>query len=104
MNRAASHSKPKKEAKSKVTFEKAVEKLVSLGKKQGFVTYEQINEWLPSDVSSAEKIEEVIGMLNKKNIEITSGPIERTPVAEVEEDTKALVLKREKELDEEREA
>ncbi len=89
---------------TKITFEKAVEKLVSLGKKQGYVTYEQINEWLPSNVNSSERIEQVIAMLNEKSIEITSRPIVKAPAPEAEDETKVLGLKREKELDEEQEA
>jgi len=45
-------------------------------------------------------------MLNQKNIEITSGAIEKgsNPAPEIEEATKALEIKRERDLDEEREA
>ena len=89
-----------------VSFQRTAEKLISLGKKQGFITYEQINQSLPIQVNSSEKIEELIGMLNQKNIEITSGAIEKAPAPaqEIEEATKTLDLKREKDLDEEREA
>ncbi len=89
---------PKKE--NKMTFQQAVDKLISLGKRQGFITYEQINKSLPPQINSAEKIEELIGMLNEKNIEITSGPIEK---GEPVEDTKVIDVKRERD-DEEREA
>jgi len=86
---------------------RAAEKLMGLGKKQGFVTYEQINQALPPKLNSPEKIEELIGMLNQKNIEITSGAIEKAPalkaaVPELEEKEDALDLKREREADEER--
>ncbi|MBI4115046.1 MAG: RNA polymerase sigma factor RpoD [Candidatus Omnitrophica bacterium] len=87
-----------------MTFEKAVEKLIALGKKQGFVTYEQINESLPPNVNSSEKIDELIGMLNEKNIEITSGAIEKTPLAQIGAEAKALDLKRDKDIDEDQEA
>jgi RNA polymerase primary sigma factor len=87
-----------------LTFQQAVDKLLSLGKRQGFVTYEQINKSLPPHVNSSEKIEELIGMLNEKNIEITGGigTIERTAESKPLE-TKALELKREKDLDEDQE-
>jgi len=87
---------------SKITYQQVVEKLVSLGKRQGFVTYEQINNSLPPHINSSEKIEELITVLNEKNVEITSGPIQKA-VEPPLEDTKALELKREKELEEERE-
>ena len=88
------------------SFKQAAEKLVSLGKKQGFLTYEQINQSLPTSVTSSEKIEELIGMLNQKNIEITGGAIEKAPpppAAEIDEESKALDLKREREIEEGRE-
>jgi RNA polymerase primary sigma factor len=88
---------------SQKTFEQAVEKLVSLGKKQGFVTYEQINQSLPANVTSSEKIDELIGMLNEKNIEITSGAIEKAPENAPETETKTVELKRDREMEEERE-
>ena len=100
-NKAAQASKSSSKD-SKITFQQAVEKLVSLGKRQGFVTYEQINNSLAPQINSSEKIEELITVLNEKNVEITSGPIEKTVEPPIE-DTKVLALKREKELEEERE-
>ncbi len=86
----------------------AAEKLVTLSKKQGFVTYEQINQTLPTKVNSSEKIEELIGMLNQKNIEITAGVIGKAPapipVPELEEKEDAIDLKREREAEDEKEA
>ena len=52
--------------------DEAAQKLLAMGKKKGFVTYEQINQLLPPDSTPAEKIEEVVTLLNEKNIEITS--------------------------------
>ena len=69
----------------KLTFQQAIEKLVVLGKKKGFVTYEQLNEFLPPDVTSSDKIEEAITLLNEKNIEISSPKIEDQDKAVIEE-------------------
>jgi RNA polymerase primary sigma factor len=49
-----------------------VQKLLVLGKKQGFVTIEQMKKQLPSDMNNPEKVEEIIGVLNEKGIEVTS--------------------------------
>lgn len=87
------------------SFRQVAEKLVALGKKQGFITYEQINQSLPANINSSEKIEELMGMLNKKNIEITSGTIEKKPpppLPEIEDD-KPLESKRDREIEEGRE-
>jgi len=52
----------------------AVAKLLALGKKQGYLTYEQINNILPEQVTSPEQIEKVILLLADQRIEITSAP------------------------------
>ena len=49
-----------------------VEGLLSLGKKQGFVTIEQMKKKLPEEMGTPEKVEEIIGLLNEKGIEVTT--------------------------------
>ena len=58
--------------KEKREFEKIVEKLIALGRRQGYVTYDQINKQLPPDKTPNEQIEEVINVLTSKEIDITS--------------------------------
>lgn len=58
-------------------FQAVLEKLVSLGKRQGYLTYEQINNFIPPDVASSEKVEELITALSEKHIEITTSSIQR---------------------------
>ena len=87
---------------SKLTFKQAVERLLTLGRKKGYVTYEQINELLPPDATSPEKIEEVIGMLNERNVDISSNKIEEGEKAVIEE-VKDIDIKKEKGVDEEKE-
>ncbi len=58
-------------------FQEVLEKLVSLGKRQGYLTYEQINNFLPPDIASSEKVEELITALSEKHIEITTSSIQR---------------------------
>ncbi len=60
-----------------VSYEEVLERLVSLGKRQGYLTYEQINNHLPTEIASSEKLEEVITVLTEKNIEITTSAIQR---------------------------
>ncbi len=50
-----------------------IQKLFSLGKKQGFVTLDQMKKQLPEEMNNPEKVEELIIALNDKGIEITSG-------------------------------
>jgi RNA polymerase primary sigma factor len=82
-------------AKPKLTFQQALEKLMILGKKNGYVTYDQINEVLPADSTSTDKIEEAITMLNEKNVEISSSRIQEEK--DVIEEVKEVDVKKEKE-------
>ncbi len=63
--------------KPAVSYQEVLERLVSLGKRQGYLTYEQINNHLPTEIASSEKLEEVITALTEKNIEITTSAIQR---------------------------
>lgn len=71
----------------KFSAKEAVEKLIALGQKKGFVTYDQINELLPSGKATTDDIESAINTLNEKNIEVSSarlssGQGKSTPVLE----------------------
>jgi RNA polymerase primary sigma factor len=62
----------KKEALSPKAQKEIVQKLLAMGKKQGFVTIEQMKKNLPQDMNNPEKVEEIIGVLNKKGIEVSN--------------------------------
>ena len=47
-----------------------VKKLIKAAKKKGFVTYETLNELMPSDEVSSEKIEDVMAMLSDMGINV----------------------------------
>ncbi|NOZ84731.1 MAG: RNA polymerase sigma factor RpoD [Deltaproteobacteria bacterium] len=49
---------------------KEVKKLVDQGKRQGYLTYDEINEALPPDMVSSEQIENVMGMLEDLGIDV----------------------------------
>jgi len=59
-----------KKIKSKDITKKTLDKLISKGKKQGFLTYDEINKALPDDTLSLEQIDETLIMLNDLDIEI----------------------------------
>ncbi len=50
--------------------DRKVKRLINAAKKKGFVTYEQLNELLPSDEVSSEKIEDVMSMLSDMGINV----------------------------------
>src|SRR3989338_3513883 len=49
---------------------KELQKLIELGKERGFLTYDEINELLPADVVSPEKIDDVMTVFNQMDIDV----------------------------------
>jgi RNA polymerase primary sigma factor len=49
----------------------AVKKMIKQAKKRGFVTFDQLNEVLPSDQTSPEQIEDIMAMLSDMGINVT---------------------------------
>ena len=47
-----------------------IEQLVLLGKEQGFITYEDMNELLPMSIDSPDQIDSVLIFLNGMDIQI----------------------------------
>ncbi|NCC59031.1 MAG: hypothetical protein EOM17_15655, partial [Synergistales bacterium] len=62
----------KKETLSPKAQKEIVQKLLVMGKKHGVVTIEQMKKNLPEGMNNPEKVEEIIGVLNKKGIEVSS--------------------------------
>src|SRR3569832_903696 len=49
----------------------AVKKMIKQAKKRGFVTFDQLNEVLPSDTTSPEQIEDIMSLLSDMGINVT---------------------------------
>jgi len=47
-----------------------VNKLISMGKGKGFLTYDDINDMLPSEVIFSEQIDDILTVFHEKNIEV----------------------------------
>ncbi len=45
-------------------------KLLSLGEEKGFLTYDDVNDMLPPDVTSSDQIDDIIILFGEKNIDI----------------------------------
>ncbi len=50
-------------------------KLVALGSAQGYLTFDQVNEYLPDEAVDPEKIDALFGALEERGIEISDGPL-----------------------------
>ena len=53
--------------------QKALNMLISKGKEQGFLTYDEINEMLPEDMLISDQIDETLMMLDDLDIDIVDG-------------------------------
>jgi len=47
-----------------------VKKLISLGEEKGFLTYDDINDMLPSDVIFSDQIDDIMVLFGEKNIDV----------------------------------
>jgi len=61
-----------------------VKELISLGKRKGFLTYEEMNSILPDDITSSDQIDDIISLFGEMDIEIVDGPAKAKVVESVE--------------------
>lgn len=62
--------KAKASTNKKTDIKQDIEKLVLLGKKKGFLTYEEVNQALSESIDSSEEIDKVFDILDGKDIKI----------------------------------
>ncbi len=63
-----------------------LEELIDLGKKRGTLTYDEINDALPSEFSSPEELEEVLDLLDDMGIEVVPREEAHAPEEEISEE------------------
>ena len=66
----------------------AVRKMIKLAKKRGYVTYDELNEVLPSEQNTSDQIEDIYAMLNEMGINVVEAE-EAEAEAEGEEQAEA---------------
>jgi RNA polymerase primary sigma factor len=54
----------------KVDKKKELQKLITTGKEKGFLTYEEINEALPEDITESDELDEVMALIEDADIEV----------------------------------
>ncbi len=80
------NKKPDSEAKPA-----ELEELISKGKKQGYLTYDDLNEALPEDMVSSDQIDETLMMFDELDIEVLDGKrVNVVETAKAPEDEKIL--------------
>jgi RNA polymerase primary sigma factor len=60
----------------------AIQKLIAYAKKKKSVTYDEVNDFLPSEIVSSDRIEEVISILEKNDIKLEDEEIALEPEEE----------------------
>jgi RNA polymerase primary sigma factor len=63
--------------KKKVIVNKDMEKIIALGRQKGFLTYDEVNDLLPQDLSSSEDIDRLFEMLGNEDIQIIENEEEK---------------------------
>jgi RNA polymerase primary sigma factor len=56
-----------------------VSKLITLGKEKGYLLYDEVNDLLPSDVHSAEDLDDLLSMFDSAGIEVLEAPRTKSP-------------------------
>ena len=95
--------KTSKKAPKKIDIRKRIkglEKLIALGKEKGHLTFEEVNNLLPEDVTSSEDIDEIFAVLDKEKIEIIDADEEKELKEEGLEEEEEKVHKPEPEAEE----
>jgi len=64
--------------------------LISKGREQGYLTYAEVNDHLPDDISDPEQIEDIIGMINDMGIPVHESVPESDDIMEEVDSTDEL--------------
>jgi len=75
-------------------FQEDLDKLVLLGKKKGFLTYEEVNETLSDAIDSSEDIDQVFDILDGKDIKVVDAGEEVSIIEESPEESREQQVRR----------
>ncbi len=64
---------------SNLSLEERVQKIIDTGRERGFLTYEELNINIPESVTSAGKLDEILGIIEEVNIQIVEDPSDFKP-------------------------
>ncbi len=72
-------------AKNKEKVKKNTARLLSLGRKKGYLTYDEINDILPEHITSSQEIDRILTILGNEDIDIVEAETEIKPAKKIEE-------------------
>ena len=91
-----------KKSEKKDDLKQDIDKLIILGKKKGFLTYDEVNDALSSTVESSEEIDKVFDILDGKDIKIIESEDEEMASGKKEkEETREQEVRRVREANKE---
>ena len=70
--------------KKKEYTKKDLEKIIALGRQKGYLTYDEVNELLPEDVSSSEDIDRIFELLGNEDIPLVEHEEEKEVAKQAE--------------------
>ena len=59
----------------KPVVKKSLDRLIALGKKKGYLTYDEVNDVLPDDIVSSDDIDQVFEVLSDEDIQIVDNEL-----------------------------
>ncbi|MCD6281843.1 MAG: RNA polymerase sigma factor RpoD [Deltaproteobacteria bacterium] len=68
---------------NKKTYSKEIQKLITMGKSKGYLTYDEINNALPDDITSPDDLEDVMDLFSEKDIQLIESEEELLKTDEV---------------------
>ena len=68
--------------KKKEYASKDMEKIIALGRQKGFLTYDEVNDLLPEDISSSEEIDRLFEILGDEDIRLVENEDEDDKISE----------------------
>src|SRR3989338_4407302 len=84
--------------KKKEYASKDLEKIIALGRQKGFLTYDEVNDMLPEDMSSSEEIDKLFELLGNEDIRLIESEEDKSvekPAPIIKEDLISEQLKAE---------
>ena len=74
---------------SEQTSQSRIKDLIARGKEQGYLTYAEVNDHLPEDISEADQVEDIIQMINDMGIKVFETAPDSETILMEEGDTSA---------------
>jgi RNA polymerase primary sigma factor len=71
------------------TSQSRIKDLIARGKEQGYLTYAEVNDHLPEDISEADQVEDIIQMINDMGIQVFETAPDAETILMEEGDTSA---------------